>query len=245
MNPRRVPSEAQPIRYTTRWFCYLDLLGFRQLVESHSIEQVLPLYERALAHIERAEPKATLRGISYAWFSDTFIIYSRTDSPEAFSHVEQAGRLFFQELLLAQIPVRGAISCGDLYSLKERGVFIGRALIEAYLYGEGQDWIGFSLTPSAVRRMDEIELPARRRAFYRPVPPDGVLKPNLIGPVHAFAFNNARVNGANPYLRVLKQMRAAAPLEVAGKYDRTIAFLTRYDVSSTTRPNRQPNVRRT
>ncbi|MHC5077210.1 MAG: hypothetical protein ACYTFM_12395, partial [Planctomycetota bacterium] len=118
------------VRYTKRWFCYLDLLGFEKLVQTGDIQQILPLYEKALSNIERAAVEKSPHGISFSWFSDTFIIFSRTGRPEQFALVEQAGRLFFQELILNQIPVRGAISFGDLYSQQERNVFIGPALVD-------------------------------------------------------------------------------------------------------------------
>lgn len=200
-----------PVRYSRRWFCYLDLLSFSQLVQSQTIDSLLPPYEQALAHVEHAAAKRKRRGISYSWFSDTFIIYSQSDSAEDFTEVEQAGRLFFQELILARIPVRAALSCADLYSQKERNVFIEQALIEAHAYGEGQDWLGFILTPSALARMQEIHLPASERRFYHRVPEDGVLKPGVCGQVYAFAFNNGEVNGKSPYLPALLEMRAMAP----------------------------------
>ena len=214
-----------PVRYSRRWFCYLDLLGFSQLVQSQSIDRILPLYEKALKHVERAAAKRKRRGISYSWFSDTFIVYSQTDSPEDFAQVEQAGRLFFQELVLARIPVRAALSCGDLYSQKERNVFIGRALIEAHAYGEGQDWIGFVLTPTTLARMKEIDLPVSERPFYRLVNDTTVLKPGIFGPVYAFAFNNGEMNRTSPYLEALLAMRETAPAIALPKYERTIAFL--------------------
>jgi hypothetical protein len=213
------------IRYTRRWFCYLDLLGFTRLVQSESIDRILPLYERALRHAEKGAVKRRAEGISYSWFSDTFIIFSRSDTAREFALLEQAGRFFFQELVRERIPVRGALSCGNLYSQLKRNVFIGEALIEAYTYGEGQDWIGFLLTPSAVQRLSEVELAAAERAFYRPVPAEGVLKEGLNGPAYAFTFDNGRVQGRNIYLDALEEMRALAPARAVGKYKRTIAFI--------------------
>jgi hypothetical protein len=220
-------SNLPPVNYTRRWFCYLDLLGFSELVMSRSIDRVLPLYERALAQVRKGSKARRQHGIYYSWFSDTFIIFSRTDSPEDFSNLEQAGRLLFQYLIREHIPVRGAISCGNLYTQQERNVFIGPALIDAHKYGEGQDWIGFALAPSAIEQLERVGLSASRRSHYREVTDLTVLKKNISPPLFAFAFNNARVRGRNPYLSPLQAMRArAGSPDVRAKYDRTLLFLT-------------------
>ncbi len=129
------------IRYTARWFCYLDLLGFRTLVEREDIQQVLPLYEQVLADLKKAVKTKETHGILHSWFSDTFIIYSKYGRARDFSQIEQASRLFFRELIAHGIPVRGALTYGKLYSQQERNIFIGPALIDGYQYGEGQDWL--------------------------------------------------------------------------------------------------------
>jgi len=139
--------------------------------------------------------------------------------------VEQAGRLFFQELILNKIPVRGAMSFGDLYSQKERNVFIGPALVDAYHYGEGQNMLGFLLAPSAVKALKSIGLPANERFHYRKVVNSSALKPGLGGPVYAFAFNSGRVNGRNPFLAPLIEMQQQAGIAEAQKYENTLMIL--------------------
>jgi len=65
------------------------------------------------------------------------------------------------------IPLRGAMAFGELYVDKENDIFFGKALVEAYRFGEHQDWIGFLLTPSAEAQMETVKLPARERFYYR------------------------------------------------------------------------------
>ncbi len=219
-------SQAIPtIRYTARWFCYLDLLGFRALVGRKDIQQVLPLYEQALVDLKKAVKTRETHGILHSWFSDTFIIYSKRGRAEDFSQIEQAGRFFFRELIAHGIPVRGALTYGKLYSQQERNIFIGPALIDGYQYGEGQDWLGFLLTPAAIGRMGELGLPASERLNYRIVEDVGVVNENLSGPVYAFCFGDGKVQGKNRYLASLEEMRSRAGPEYSAKYDRTISFL--------------------
>lgn len=219
-------NREMKIKYTQRWFCYLDLLGFKKLVDSKGIQQILPLYEKVLKDLQNtAEPKR-IHGISHAWFSDTFIIYSSHGDDKAFSQIEQAGRLFFQKLILKKIPVRGAIAYGDFFSQPERNIFIGPALIDAYTYGEGLNWIGFVLSPSAIKQMNVIELNVEMRPFYREVKKEyNILKENIQGPVYAYAFNNGEVQGRNPFLSPLESMKVSAGDREAQKYENSINFI--------------------
>lgn len=114
-------------------------------------------------------------GLLHSWFSDTFIICSRSDSLQDFARVESAARIFFQLLLMAKIPVRGCISHGKLYSQAKRNIFVGPALIEAYLYGEALDWIGFCLAPSVEEKL-KSDLHLSQRIHYRIVDDPAILR---------------------------------------------------------------------
>lgn len=184
-----------PLRYRNRWFAYLDLLGFTNLVKSKAIEEVMPIYIEALAQMNRAcEHGKSKVGLLNSWFSDTFIIYSRSDSLEDFSHVESAARNFFQLLLIKNIPVRGCISHGKLYSQTKKNIFVGPALIEAHMYGEALDWVGFCLAPSVEKKL-ENDLPLAERINYRKISDRKILRKAPVNHLYAFTFNNGTVNG--------------------------------------------------
>jgi hypothetical protein len=164
----------------------------------------------------------------YSWFFDTFIIYSTGypigDSLAHFSATEQVSRLFFQRLIPRGIPVRGALTHGPLYFQTSRDICVGPALIDAYHHAENQNWLGFVLTPSAVAKMAEIELPASERPFYRTVPPEYMHEP-CAEAMYGFAFNNGIVQGKNPFLRALTAMRDQSQPRFRSKYDRTLGFI--------------------
>lgn len=166
-------------------------------------------------------------GLLNSWFSDTFIIYSGSDSLQDFAHVESAARNFFQLLLIKNIPVRGCISHGKLYSQAKQNIFIGPALIEAHLYGEALDWVGFCLAPSVEEKLKD-DLPLEQRTHYRKVSDRNILRKAPVEHLYAFAFNNGVVNGKNPYRKALTNMKADAPLEATKKYVNSLAFLDRF-----------------
>jgi len=227
-------DEFKPLRYRKRWFCYLDLLGFTALVNDNNISHVIPIYQGVLKKLSATAETVPMKGITYTWFSDTFIIYSKSDSEKDFASVESIGRRFFQELILNKIPVRGSITHGSLYSQSLKNIFVGPALIDAYHYAESQNWIGFILTPSVFNRLKASSIPLHERAHYREVAHTDIMKSeeitkkNLVGPIHAFAFNNATLNGKNPYVDALQQMKMLAPEKDKPKYEKTIKFANRY-----------------
>lgn len=218
----------RPLRYRDRWFAYLDLLGFTALVQSSAIEDVLPVYAEALKQMHQAcRVGKEESGLLYSWFSDTFIIYSGSDSLHDFARVESAARVFFQLLLLKQIPVRGCISHGKLYSQAKQNIFVGPALIEAHLYGEALDWVGFCLAPSVEEKL-KTALPLSQRIHYRMITDRAVLRKAPAEYLYAFAFNNGSANGRNPYINTLEAMKAASPEVAHNKYENALAFLRQH-----------------
>ena len=88
-------------------------------------------------------------------------------------------------LILKEIPVRGSLSIGDLYTLQRKNIFIGKALIDAYEYGEKQNWLGFILTPSVHAHLKGGSLELERRVYYRHVDDPKIIthpKPNNVYP---------------------------------------------------------------
>lgn len=215
------------ISRSSKWVSYLDLLGFQSLVQGSTIDTVLEIYQTVLSSLENHSRKRLQGEVRAAWFSDTFILYTNSGSDRDFSIIEQSSRLFFLELVRREIPVRGALTYGPLYANKKLNVFIGEGLIDAYRYGEGQDWLGFVLTPLAVAHLDKIGLPATQRLNYWEVKEQNILKSGLEGPVYAVSFWGSHPE-RNPYLTPLRKMMAKADGVHAKKYENTIAFINHH-----------------
>jgi hypothetical protein len=136
---------------------------------------------------------------------------------------------------IGYIPVKGAISCGDLYVDSENTLFFGEALIEAYEYGENHDWIGLLLCPSMEERFKGQKIPAGVRLNYastfisfreHPKEQPGNFKNNLQACILGkWIF----VNNQNPIIKKLNQMKQRLPDEnIREMYDRAINFIQEY-----------------
>ena len=147
-----------------RWVGYFDLLGTRQLVKSAKTRQVFDSFAEAAKQLGILNRLGT--NIFNAWFSDTFVIYSGDDSQQAFAAFEKMCRWFMTALIWRKIPARGSISCDRLYSDRDNSVYFGPALIEAYEWSEGQDWIGLVLCPSCIKRLEKLNQSATDYKHY-------------------------------------------------------------------------------
>ncbi|MEP7355025.1 MAG: hypothetical protein ABI824_17495 [Acidobacteriota bacterium] len=140
----------------SRWVAYFDLLGFRARAAAVNVGAALGQISEAIYWCRQIDGWS--ESLKSVWFSDTFLIVAQDDSAESFWAIETASRRFASLLLGARIPLRGAISCDLLYADFEERVFVGKALVEAYDYGEGQDWIGLILCPSASNRLHSLNV---------------------------------------------------------------------------------------
>jgi hypothetical protein len=234
--------EYNPASSRSRWLGCFDLLGTRQLIRSGNHFQVFSVYQRAAREVTHW--KSRLPQIRHAWFSDTFLVYSEGDTSSDFVAMDIISRWFVHFLILAEIPVRGAIACGGFYADPGNQVYLGQALVEAYELGEAQDWIGFLLCPSAVMRLDELGLPAGERLnyAYSDIPSKKVLTPKRLPACILGSW--APINGENQVLHALKQMEARQ-LEgsIISKYVNTITFIERNQrfIMPSGQPSATPN----
>jgi hypothetical protein len=211
-----------------RWVGYFDLLGMKDLYESGNHISIFVALSSA---IEKFKDRVTAwPKIGYAWFSDTFVVYTNDDSVESFGAIDSISGWFCYFLICADIPVRGAISCDVFYADRENDLFFGKALIEAYEYGEAQDWIGFILCPSAEERLKEFGIQTEKLLDYAYTDiPFNKRSNKLIRKLLACVMGHhvaVSVDDQNPIVERLKGMKERTVDEVIrSKYDRTVKFL--------------------
>jgi hypothetical protein len=209
-----------------RWVGYFDLLGVKQLIKT---ENHISIFVAISSAMEKFKERVTAwENVGYAWFSDTFIVYTDDDSAGSFRAIDNISLWFLYFLIDDDIPVRGAISCGAFYADRENDLFFGKALIEAYEYGEAQDWIGFLLCPSAEERLKHLGLPVERCRNYAYTDiPFNKRSSNLSQNLPACIIGNwVSDNNQNPIIEKLSQMKERIVDEnIRSKYDRAIEFL--------------------
>ena len=215
-----------------RWVAYFDLLGIKSLFKTKNHLSIFVILASAIEESKNQINRVkSIGSAEYIWFSDTFIIYTDDDSKGSFQIIDSILRWFLYFLIIKGdgIPVRGAISCDEFYIDRKNNLFFGGALIEAYEYGEAQDWIGFLLCPSAEERLKYLEVPPAktfRDYAYTDIPLKKELS-NLNNNLPALIIGKwMKVNNQNPIIEKLSQMKGRiADENIRSKYDRTIEFI--------------------
>jgi hypothetical protein len=208
-----------------RWVVCIDVLGFKARVKSENWKNLIHgdynvfMYEL----IENFSPH-----VHTAWFSDTFIFYTKNVTQESLGNIEERSRHFINALIRQKIPLRGALSCGKLMAHAKSGAYLGPALVEAYEYAEAQDWIGHVITPTAKERMQSLnrdlefyytswEVPLKKEFLEKEKPPKQLLA-LLIGLSHS-----RQLNDCHESLKEMRERCKGSREEV--KYLNTIKFL--------------------
>ena len=144
-----------------------DILGFRHLVLSQNLEDLLhgPLadFRRIVSFSvkhggvpELPPPLQAIREqdrVGFAWFSDTVVIYAKDDDDLSCMNVlETVGRLLFATMW-GFTRIRAGVAYGEFYADAANEIFVGPALVEAYEMEQAQAWAGGALTESAAARL--------------------------------------------------------------------------------------------
>ena len=218
-----------PEKNKERWVAHLDILGISKLHESKRWDQVFSVYADSLDHFRREAFDEHL--IDRVSFSDSFIIYTVDKSAVSYRALDCFVRKFVVSLIQREIPIRGAMSCGDFYADLENNLFFGQALLEACRVGESQDWLGFVLCESALAQLDLVGLPANERLNYAywsvpfksKKPPYEIIRCRL--PTFIIGAGPS-ASGQRPCREALLRMQAAANTdEIRRKYANTLEFL--------------------
>lgn len=209
-----------------RWLGYFDLLGSKKIIETNNHLLIFSIYEHAIDQIKKMN--ATIPEIQPLWFSDTFLIFSEDMSLNGFKAVSHIASWFCYDLIMNGIPVRGSISYGEFYADRHNSLIFGNPLIEAYEYGEAQDWLGFILCPSAEKVMSRQGLFSDQSSAYVylniPYKKEECtlkLKTNLPACILGCWLPE---DFQSDFLKKLNQMRADNP-KYESKYSNTINFI--------------------
>lgn len=219
--------EFDPQHAQARWVAYFDLLGITDRIRAGDDLGVFEAYQQAIERLEAQGSRSA--SVHTTWFSDTFLLATDDDSGPSFTQIESVARWFLFFMLQARIPLRGAIACGPMYADFRKRVFFGQAMVEAYEYGESQDWIGLVLCPSAEAAMKNLDLslddPTKRRhnwSYWNPVwkkaPCDA---PKRIGA----CVPRVVISGKDLTITVLTEMAGWCPEKARDKYARAIEFI--------------------
>lgn len=144
-----------------RFVCFLDIMGFKDMVMRNSHNEIYRLLE------DLAKDRDTLDNTSVesyesdsmktVSFSDTIVIFTKTDSKECLELITYAVSWLFAKAIEKGIAIKGAIACGMMSVNISRQIFFGQPLIDAYLLQEDVGFYGIVLHNSAEKKLNEFK----------------------------------------------------------------------------------------
>lgn len=136
-----------------RYVCFLDVMGFKDMVVRNTHDAVHKKMEAFLEAVKKWEvvgnkakddvelskifPNCEIR---VATFSDSILLITSGDEIRDLSHLMMMLKLLISDCFQIPIPIKGAISKGLLTADFEKSLFFGKPIIQAY---ELQDEVNY------------------------------------------------------------------------------------------------------
>jgi hypothetical protein len=152
-----------------RFVAFLDILGFKELVENNSVETLQRIYLKTLeagyrSGVDEAEafgfPKELTSSIRSIIISDSIIFWSQDLTMDSFMMLTSIVRAFCREAFYTGIVLRGGIAKGPLeetstasiskYNTIRAPIILGRGLTNAWNLESSQQWSGCVISDEVI-----------------------------------------------------------------------------------------------
>ncbi len=163
--------------YDSAFVAFIDIMGFKDLVENNSHEELQIKFEKLFSSIVRMSlsyskykvideqgikqliPDTSKIIINSLIISDSVIFWTNNDSMKSFVDISVVVRNLLSNAVFTGFPLRGAISMGpisvyrnDLSSAMDNSqqTIIGRGIVNAYKLEMTQNWLGCVVDESCI-----------------------------------------------------------------------------------------------
>jgi len=154
---------------TSRFVCFIDIMGFKDLVSRSSHLEVFNLMSK-LADEKKVLETAFNNGVKKEYkdilytttFSDSIIFFTKDGSKYSEIAIMIAITYLMEQAMSMGIPVKGAIAFGEMSVDKAEQIFFGQPLIDAYLLQEDVFYYGVVVHNTAEQKFTKL---ANKRYF--------------------------------------------------------------------------------
>lgn len=143
----------------SRYVAYFDIMGFKNMIKPQDgkkdpTDEVYEEFKDLLDGIKK-ELK-TYNHLSFSAFSDLIVIITDDDSDKAFNQLADASLMMMRDTFFNyQWGMSGCIAKGIITYDKERNIFLGQPIVDAYLTSEDLDFYGVVVHKSAMEAVDQ------------------------------------------------------------------------------------------
>ena len=154
---------------TKRYVGFLDIMGFKDMVLKSKNDDIYDMMKRIDNHLKSNLKTSSILAsknlIKTTTFSDSIIIYSKSDSKESLKSFVLYLSWFYFQLLIEKIPFKGAVALGEMTVDSVRSIYFGQPLIDAYLLQEELNFYGIVVHCSAHEKMESTEVSSDIRNY--------------------------------------------------------------------------------
>lgn len=131
-----------------RFVAYFDIMGFKSMLRKYSIDEIYGQFQDLLDGIQNK--LKTHKLLAYSAFSDLIVVITEDDSDKSFTQLADAALMLMQDTFFHyKWGMSGCIARGEVTYDKERNIFIGQPIVDAYLISEDIDFYGVVIHESA------------------------------------------------------------------------------------------------
>lgn len=132
-----------------RFVAFFDILGFKDLVMRNTHEEIYKLLSEISEMRKEIETwkddsigRYANSEIYTVSFSDSIVLFSKTDSIEDFDLFIYSVRWFFANSMKKLIPLKAAMAYGEISLNQTQQIYFGQPIIDAYLLEEELNYFG-------------------------------------------------------------------------------------------------------
>lgn len=151
---------------TKRYIAFLDIMGFSDYVYRNphaAVVKRMSIFQKIIS-TNGTELKEIAKLISNkdeaiktVSFSDSVLIISSDESTASLESILFCSQMILVASFLNKIPIKGAISYGDMTADFDNSLFVGKALIDAYNLGEQLNMYGIVLDNKIERKINNYK----------------------------------------------------------------------------------------
>lgn len=124
-------------RNKSRLLLFADIMGFKHRVQTTKHSNLVNDFSKFLKSLNsKLEPLEIGGHLKVAQFSDSIIIVANGTNEKMFNLLSKAGVTLMQMAMKQKMPIKGAIAQGQFTFIAKENLYVGKALVDAYLLHE-------------------------------------------------------------------------------------------------------------
>jgi hypothetical protein len=159
-----------------KFVAFLDILGFKDLVENNSSDELTKIYIESLNAMYHSsvgfwvrknnDPNLEYTELKSIIISDTIIIWAEYDNPASFIKLLITVKAILAISFITGIPLRGTIEYDEIsildpvevskYAINNTMIILGKAITNAYQQEQMQNWAGCIVSKNAIEYFESI-----------------------------------------------------------------------------------------